>query len=77
MKNLLNMTSGYADYVYQPSLQKDYYGDPFQQWTNEQLIDIGVSAPMLFDGDQLGLLPHQLRARRGPGEDHGQAPWPM
>jgi CubicO group peptidase (beta-lactamase class C family) len=49
VKNLLNMTSGYADYVYQPSLQKDYYGDPFQQWTNEQLIDIGVSAPMLFE----------------------------
>ena len=49
VKNLLNMTSGYADYVYQPSLQKDYYGDPFQQWTNARLIDIGVSAPMLFE----------------------------
>lgn len=49
VKNLLNMTSGYADYVYQTSLQKSYYADPFQQWTNEQLIDIGISAPMLFE----------------------------
>ena len=49
VKNLLNMTSGYADYVYQPSLLKAYSRDPFRQWTNEELIDIGVSAPMLFE----------------------------
>jgi len=48
VKNLLNMTAGYADYVYQPSLLQAYSRDPFQQWTNEELIDIGVTAPMLF-----------------------------
>ena len=49
VRNLLNMTAGYADYVYQPSLLKAYSRDPFRQWSNEELIDIGVSAPMLFE----------------------------
>ena len=48
IKNLLNMTSGYADYVYQPQLGKDLNRDPFQQYTNKQLIAWGLSAPMDF-----------------------------
>lgn len=48
IKNLLNMTSGYADYVYQPAVLDGVYLDPFRQWTDKELINIGVSAPMQF-----------------------------
>ena len=42
------MTSGYADYVYEPQVLSGVYVDPFRQWTPEELIHIGVSAPMMF-----------------------------
>jgi CubicO group peptidase (beta-lactamase class C family) len=48
LRNLAQMTSGYADYVYQPELLEGIYGDPFRQWTPEELTQIGVSKPMLF-----------------------------
>jgi CubicO group peptidase (beta-lactamase class C family) len=48
LKNLANMTSGYADYVYEPAVLNGVYIDPFRQWTPEELIHIGVSAPMMF-----------------------------
>ncbi len=48
LKDLAQMTSGYADYVYQNSLQDAFYRDPFRQWTPEQLIHIGVSGPEQF-----------------------------
>jgi len=48
LKDLAQMTSGYADYVYQKSLQDAYYRDPFRQWTPEQLIHIGVYGPEQF-----------------------------
>jgi len=43
------MTSGYADYVYQPELLNGLYHDPFRQWTPKELIQIGVSKPMQFE----------------------------
>jgi len=49
LKNLANMTSGYADYVYQAELGDGLNLDPFQQWTPERLIEIGTSHEMLFD----------------------------
>lgn len=49
VKNLLNMTSGYADYVYQPETLNGVNLDPFRQWTNAELIRIGVSVPMAFE----------------------------
>jgi|HubBroStandDraft_6_1064221.scaffolds.fasta_scaffold344021_1 CubicO group peptidase (beta-lactamase class C family) len=50
--NLAQMTSGYADYVYQPELLDGYYRDPFRQWTPEELIQIGVSKPLQFEAGQ-------------------------
>ena len=49
LKNLANMTSGYADYVYEPELLHGIYLDPFRQWTPRELIRIGVSKPMMFE----------------------------
>jgi CubicO group peptidase (beta-lactamase class C family) len=48
LRNLAQMTSGYADYVYQPETSLGVYRDPFRQWTPEELIQIGVSKPMEF-----------------------------
>src|SRR5579863_3589950 len=49
LRNLAQMTSGYADYVYQPELLNGLYHDPFRQWTPKELIQIGVSKPMQFE----------------------------
>jgi CubicO group peptidase (beta-lactamase class C family) len=47
IKMLANSTSGYADYVYQPALNRiNLY--PFEQWATAQLIKIGTSAPPTF-----------------------------
>jgi len=43
------MTSGYADYVYEPEVLHAIYLDPFRQWTPQELIKIGVSKPMMFE----------------------------
>lgn len=48
LRNLAQMTSGYADYVYQPELIEALYHNPFRQFTPEELIKIGVSKPMQF-----------------------------
>ncbi|HEY6327172.1 MAG TPA: serine hydrolase domain-containing protein [Candidatus Cybelea sp.] len=48
LKDLAQMTSGYADYVYQNSFQDALYRDPFRQWTPEQLIRIGTTGPEQF-----------------------------
>jgi CubicO group peptidase (beta-lactamase class C family) len=48
LRNLAQMTSGYADYVYQPALQQALYRNPFRQFTPQELINYGVSKPMQF-----------------------------
>lgn len=48
LRNLANMTSGYADYVYQPQTLNGTALYPFRQWTPEQLINIGTTAPPMF-----------------------------
>ena len=48
VKNLLNMTSGYADYVYQPAMGDSLNADPFKQWTNEELLALGFGGPEQF-----------------------------
>ncbi len=48
LRNLAQMTSGYADYVYQPEVLQGVYLDPFRQWTPEELTHIGVSKPLEF-----------------------------
>jgi len=49
LRNLANMTSGYADYVYQPEVLHGVVFEPFRQWTPEELIQIGTSKPMMFE----------------------------
>ena len=48
LKDLAQMTSGYADYVYQPEFQRSLYLDPFRRWTPDELIRIGTSKPIQF-----------------------------
>lgn len=49
LKELANMTSGYADYVYQPETLNGVNTDPFTHWTDADLLRIGLSAPIQFD----------------------------
>ncbi|MEI8081023.1 MAG: serine hydrolase domain-containing protein [Actinomycetes bacterium] len=49
IRNLLNMTSGYPDYVYQPVVQDGVQTDPYKQWTNDEMIAAGLSRPMYFE----------------------------
>lgn len=48
LRELSQMTSGYADYVYQDAFQNELYRYPFRQWTNEELYNFGVSKPIQF-----------------------------
>jgi len=48
LKNLANMTSGYADYVYQPETLQGTALDPFRQWSPEELLRIGLSGKPMF-----------------------------
>jgi len=48
LKNLANMTSGYADYVYQPAVLNGVTLTPFRKWTPAELIRIGITKPMVF-----------------------------
>lgn len=49
LRMLLNMTSGYVDYVHDDKFIAGLSANPFQHWTPEQLIDIGVSKPLRFE----------------------------
>ena len=48
LRMLLNMTSGYDDYVRDEGFITAFYADPFRHWTPDELIAIGVSKPLLF-----------------------------
>jgi len=48
LRNLANMTSGYADYVYQPEVLHEVGLNPFRHWTSDELTLIGVRKPMMF-----------------------------
>jgi CubicO group peptidase (beta-lactamase class C family) len=48
LRMLTNMTAGYPDYVQNPGLDQRLYADPFRQWTNQELIDLGLSTPQVF-----------------------------
>ncbi len=49
LRNLANMTSGYADYVYQPEVLHGVNLYPFRHWTSDELTLIGVRKPMAFE----------------------------
>lgn len=48
LRNLANMTSGYADYVYTPEVLNAVSLYPFRHWSSDELISIGVRKPMMF-----------------------------
>jgi CubicO group peptidase (beta-lactamase class C family) len=48
LKNLADMTSGYADYVYQPATLQGTALEPFRQWTPQELLRIGLSGKQMF-----------------------------
>ncbi len=48
IRNLLNMTSGYPDYVYQPAVQDGVQADPYKQWTDDEMIAVALSRPNYF-----------------------------
>ncbi|WP_195760698.1 serine hydrolase domain-containing protein [Agromyces kandeliae] len=45
---LANMTAGYHDYVGDPAFEDALAADPFRTWTNDDLIEVSLSAPRLF-----------------------------
>ena len=49
VRMLANMTSGYADYVYQDEVLTGTDADPFRQWTDDELIRVGTSQPRMFE----------------------------
>jgi CubicO group peptidase (beta-lactamase class C family) len=48
LRMLANMTSGYADYVTNPSFGAASYQNPFRSWTGPELLAYGLSRPMSF-----------------------------
>lgn len=45
---LVQMTSGYEDYVPDPAFQEELYADPFRAWTPEELYAFGTSKPLIY-----------------------------
>ena len=48
LRMLLNMTSGYPDFVQNTTFQKLFYDDPFAIFDSQQLIDFGLATPRVF-----------------------------
>lgn len=48
IRQLLSMTSGYPDYVVQPALQTGAMSDPFREWTDDELVRIGLADGQWF-----------------------------
>jgi CubicO group peptidase (beta-lactamase class C family) len=46
---LANMTSGYADHVQDEGFLAAVNTDPFRQWTPQELIDISIGKPHVFE----------------------------
>ena len=49
LRMLTNMTAAYPDYVQNPKLDEELYANPFRQWTNQELIELGLSTPQVFE----------------------------
>lgn len=45
---LVQMTSGYEDYVPDEQFQKELYADPFRAWTPDELQAFGTSKPLIY-----------------------------
>lgn len=48
LRMVTNNTAGYPDYVQNETLLRELAEYPFRQWTNQDLIEIGLSTPRLF-----------------------------
>ncbi|MBV9323248.1 MAG: beta-lactamase family protein [Chloroflexi bacterium] len=48
LRMLANMTSGYADYVPDAGFTSASYANPFREWTPQELIDVGIGQPHVF-----------------------------
>ncbi len=50
LRQLAQMTSGYADYVIGNTAMNDaLYADPFRDWTTDDLLGFAVSQPLLYE----------------------------
>jgi CubicO group peptidase (beta-lactamase class C family) len=49
LRMLANMTAGYPDYVPNAKFVEAFFANPFRQWTPQELIDMSLSTPRLFD----------------------------
>jgi D-alanyl-D-alanine carboxypeptidase len=49
LRMLASSTSGYADFVTTEEFNQRFEADPFQHWTPEEVIDIAMRQPMLFE----------------------------
>lgn len=58
LRMLANMTSGYADYVYQPEILDGTSADPFRQYSTDDLIRVGLSVPPFFAPGQNWMYSH-------------------
>ncbi len=48
VKMLANMTSGYPDYVTDPTFIAEFYQNPFHEFTNQELLALAFSRPVSF-----------------------------
>jgi CubicO group peptidase (beta-lactamase class C family) len=49
LKMLVNMTSGYQDYVADSGFQNAFYSNPFGHWTAQAKMDIALAKPLWFE----------------------------
>ena len=49
LRMLANMTAGYPDYVQNSEFRKENAADVYRQWTSQELIDLGLSTPRVFE----------------------------
>jgi CubicO group peptidase (beta-lactamase class C family) len=48
LRMLAESRSGYADYVQSPAFLKALQADPFREWSQQELVQLGVSQPLLY-----------------------------
>ena len=49
LRMLANMTAGYPDYVQNQAFRTENAANVYRQWTSQELIDLGLSTPRVFD----------------------------
>ena len=72
---LASATSGYPDWIQEnPAFVTKLYGDPFRQWTTQQLLDIALARPLIcapgacfhYAHTNFNLLTRVIQADTGP-----------